>query len=80
MEARESVKSPKSMFSVHRSTEVATDASNAVGAEVSSSEGATTIVDGMMNLETDSGGCTTKMTFKLLLREGPILFQTFYQN
>jgi hypothetical protein len=38
--------------------EVATDASSAVGAEVSSSEGATTTTDGMMDLEMDSGGGT----------------------
>jgi hypothetical protein len=32
MDAQESVKSPRSMSSVHRSTEVATNASSAVGA------------------------------------------------
>jgi hypothetical protein len=52
------VETPRSMSSVHRSTEVATEASSAVGAEASSSEGATTTTDGMMELETDSGGGT----------------------
>jgi hypothetical protein len=61
MDAHESVKSPRSMFSFHRSAEVATDASSAVGVEVSSSEGATTTTDGMMDLETDSG-CGTRST------------------
>jgi hypothetical protein len=58
MDAHESVKTPRSMSSVHRSTKVPTDASNAVGAEVSSSEGATTTADGMMDLKTNSGGGT----------------------
>jgi hypothetical protein len=63
MDAQESVKSPRSMSSVHGSTEVATEASSAVGvvascsegAEASSTEGATMAVD---ELETDSGGGT----------------------
>jgi hypothetical protein len=57
-DAQESVETPRSMSSVHRSVEVATEASSAVGAEASSSEGATTTTDGMMELETDSGGGT----------------------
>jgi hypothetical protein len=47
--------SSRSMSSFHRSAEVATDASNVVGAEASSSEGATMVADGMMDLETDFG-------------------------
>jgi hypothetical protein len=58
MDAQESVETPRSMSSVHRSTEVATEASSAVGAEASSSEGATTTTDEMMELEIDSGGGT----------------------
>jgi hypothetical protein len=58
MDAQESVQSPRSMSSVHRSTKVATNASSAVGAEVSSSEGAAMATDGMMDLETDFGGDT----------------------
>ena len=50
------METPRSMSSVHRSAEVAPDASNAVEAEVSSSKGATTAADGMMDLETDSSG------------------------
>ena len=52
------MKSTSSMSLVHRSTEVATDASNAVGAKVSCLEGATTVADGMMDLEMDSSGGT----------------------
>jgi hypothetical protein len=63
MDAQESVKSPRSMSSVHRSTKVAAEASSAVGAvascsegaEASSTEGAAMAVD---ELETDSGGDT----------------------
>jgi hypothetical protein len=60
MDAQESVKSPRSMSSVHRSTEVATDASSAVGAVALCSEGATRLLvqREMMELETDSGGDT----------------------
>ena len=63
MDAQESVKSPRSMSSVHGSVEVATKASSAMGvvasclegAEASSIEGATMATD---ELETDSGGDT----------------------
>jgi hypothetical protein len=58
MDVKESVKSPRRMSSVHRSMKVAADASSAVGAKVSSSEGTTTTVDGTMDLVTDSGGGT----------------------
>jgi hypothetical protein len=58
MDARESVKSPRSMSSVHRSAEVAADASSAVGVEASSSEGAAMAADGMMDLEMGSSGDT----------------------
>jgi hypothetical protein len=63
MDAQESVKSPRSISSVHRSMEVAEDASSAmgvvascsVGVEAYSTEGATTTTD---ELETDFGGGT----------------------
>ena len=58
MDAQESVKSPRSMSSVHRSTKVAAKAYSVVGVEASSLEGAATATDGMMELETDSGGGT----------------------
>jgi len=58
MDAQESGKSPRSMSSVHRSTEVATNASSAVGAEASSTERESMVVDGMMDLETNFGGGT----------------------
>ena len=50
MDAQEGVQSPRSMSLVHRSTEVATYASSSVGAATTS--------DGMMDLVTDSGGGT----------------------
>jgi hypothetical protein len=68
MDAQESMKSPRSMSSIHRSTNVAADASNAVRAEVSSSEGVATAADRMMDLETDSGGVTRSTS--LAKREG----------
>ena len=46
------------MSSIRGTMEVATEASSAVGSEVSSSEGEATTTDGMMDLETDSGGGT----------------------
>jgi len=52
MDAQESVESPRRMSSVHRSAEVEANASNAMGAEVSISEGAATTTNGMMALET----------------------------
>jgi hypothetical protein len=58
MDAQERVKYPISMYSVHGSMEVTANASSVVGAEVSSSEGVATTMDGMMDLETDSSGGT----------------------
>jgi len=58
MDAQESVKSPRSMYSIHRSTKVTTYAFGAVEAEVSSSEGSTTTIDGMLDLDMDYGGGT----------------------
>jgi hypothetical protein len=63
MDAQESVKSPRSMSSVHRSTEVATEASSAVGAVASYSEGVeASSIEGVFmevdELETYSGGGT----------------------
>jgi hypothetical protein len=63
MDAQESVQSPRSMSSVHRSTKVAADTSSAMGAvascsggaKASSTEGATMAAD---ELETDFGGDT----------------------
>jgi hypothetical protein len=46
------------MSSVQRSIEVVADASSAMGAEASSSEGETTTIDEMMELEIDSDGGT----------------------
>jgi hypothetical protein len=52
------VETPRIMSLAHRSVEVATEASNAVGVETSSLEGATTTMDEMMELEMDYGGGT----------------------
>jgi hypothetical protein len=54
--AWDSVETPRSMSSIHRLAEVATEASSAVGEKTFSSEGAAITADGMMELETDSGG------------------------
>jgi hypothetical protein len=56
MDAQESVKSPRSMYLVHRSTRVAVDASSEVGAEVSSLEGEARTMNEMIDLETCYGG------------------------
>jgi hypothetical protein len=63
MDAQESVQSPRSMSSVRGTTEVATEASSAVGVVASCSEGAETSSTGGATMaademETDSGGDT----------------------
>jgi hypothetical protein len=58
MDAQESVETLRSMSSVHRSAEVAAEASSAVGAEASSSDEAAIVADEIMELETDSSGGT----------------------
>jgi hypothetical protein len=47
-DTQESVETPRSMSSVHRSTKVAAKAYSVVGVEASSSEGAATATDGIV--------------------------------
>jgi hypothetical protein len=68
IDAHESVETPRSMSLVHRSVEVTTETSSAVGAETSSLEGAAMAADGMTKLETNSGGGTRSTS--LAKREG----------